>query len=241
MKTEVAPPQAWDYNAWLADPERPDPTVWSQEMYGDIYRLDAYPWLAERDKRDYGLPAESIQERRDVYDGPRGPVTRYWCVIGDDVSGLPRKSDLGLYLELLVAAITTGGESGKVVFSYRSLASSIGLKPSSRSYARIDLALLRLKRVHVVCNCKPTLQDQGGVGIEADFCLVGSIGCDAEGKEKIGTLCWNQIVLSPLANLGAVQGAGCGQAGQEITESNTALKGLIRQIISPIGVGPFSV
>lgn len=233
MKNEPGYPPKWDYNAWLADPARPDPTAWMREMYGDYCRLDAYPWIADKDYRGDVLPVKSIQERRDIFDGAQGPVTRYWRVRGDGDMGLPRKSDQALHLELLMMTIATGAEGGEIEYSYHDLASSVGLKPGPRSYERIDLALSRLGKVQVTCSGSPTLPEQAGPGIDASFCIVSSIGCNVEGGEKSGSLQWNRRVLAPLWSLVETRGTSYSEGEHDSGDGQAGLKQLLIKMLTP--------
>jgi len=222
MTNEMGYLPEWDRKAWLADSIR-----WMQETYGDFYRLDAYPWVADRTIHDDGLPVEPIQERRDVFDGAQGRVTRYWRVRGDSKIGLPRKSDQKLHLELLMRTTAADGECGETQYDYHELASSIGLKPGPRAYDRIDLALDRLMRVKVIFNGRAALAEQGGLRVESDFSLVGGVGITVEGKEKFGSLYWDQAVVASLRSVVGVHRAEYSKGEDDTEAAQATLKRLL--------------
>lgn len=49
-----------DHDKWKADP-----TLILRQEYGDIYRLDAFPWVDDVEAR-----YEAVLEQRDAFDGP---------------------------------------------------------------------------------------------------------------------------------------------------------------------------
>lgn len=222
----------WDYDAWLADSTRPDPTRWMTEMYGDYRRLDAYPWIADRDTRDDGLPVDLAQESRDTLDGARGRVTRHWRVSGDSDMGLPRKADQKLHLEILMRTIAADGENGEIEYDYHDLASSVGLNPGSQSYERIDRAIDRLASVKIIFNGRPTVTEQDGRGVESHFGLVGGCSITIKGNARKGSLYWSRPVVASLRSVVGVHQANYSKGQDDTEEAQAALKRLLIKMMT---------
>lgn len=186
----------------------PNPTRATLKPYGDIHRLDAYPWVADREDYEEGVPREAIQEHRDTFEGPRGLVRRYWRVTGPDDVGLPRQSKTDLHLELLLRTLAAGSGSSTIEFSYRELTPLLGLEPGPHSYQRVGLALNRLVGVRVRFHGETALPAQEGIRLLAIFGLMDTAGTFVEGDETFGSLRWNPSVLASLRSLAGVHHVG---------------------------------
>ena len=216
-----------DYAARDADSMRA-----TLKPYGDIHRLGAYPWVAEREDYEEGVPREAVQEQRDTFEGPCGLMRRYWRVTGPDDVGLPRRSETELHLELLRRTLAAGSGSSTIGFSYREMAPFLGLEPGLPSDQRVGLALSRLTGVRVRFHGETALPAGDCIRLLAIFGLVETAGTFAEGDERFGTVQWNPSVLASLRFSAEGHRIGLSSAGKDKAKV-PSLRSLILAFLTP--------
>ena len=211
-----------------------DPANPPNEPYGDIYRLDAYPWITDREE---GTPRETLQEHRDIFDGPRGLVRRYWGVVGFEDTGLPRRSEIDLYLTLLLKTLAAGPGSDAIRFSYRELAPCLELTPEPASYPRVSLALNRLMGVKVRFEgqtAPSTEKGTGGkrIGLFATFGILESSTKIVDGDETFGVIKWTESVMASLRSSAQDHSVGFLNE-QSATDETSSQRSLLRSLFAP--------
>jgi hypothetical protein len=202
-----------DYHKWLADP-----TLGLREQYGDIYRLDAFPWVDDVEERH-----EAVLEQRDAFDAPQGHVRRYWRVTGS--KGLGRPSERGLYLALLLLTAEAEWESREIAFSLRALALRLNLEPGPRTYAWITDALDRLTCLHVHFQGTTEHPQKDTRAVTVSFFLVSSIARTEEDGEVAYTLNWSAEVFRALRSaMEAIQKNAPALSTEQLLPSHLTLK-----------------
>ena len=224
----------------------PDLTNPLEKPYGDIYRLDAYPWMTDREEYEEGTLRETLQEHRDTFIGPRGLVRRYWGVVGFEDSGLPRRSEADLYLMLMLKTLAAGPGSNAIRFSYHELAPCLGLKPEPSAYPRISLALNRLMGVRVrfegwitpstEVTAGEITSGKKGIGRLVTFGILESYTEIVDGGETHGVIEWTASVLASLRSLAQVHPIGfLNERGptDEVTDEASSRRSLLRSLLAP--------
>lgn len=171
---------------WTADPSHK-----LRETYGDIYCLDAFPWVDDVDDR-----YDAVLEQRDVFDCPDGHVRRSWRVTGS--SGLGRSSERGFYLALLLLTAESGWDNSKIKFTARALARHLKMEPGVQAYEWIAAALDRLVHLQVRFQGMTEHSRTGTRCITVYFCLVSSIEKTVQNDEAEYIYTWNSDVLRAL-------------------------------------------
>lgn len=208
------------------------------QPYGDFYRLDTYPWVADTEDYEEGIPREAIQEHRDTFDTPHGLVRRYWRVTGPEEIGLPRRSESEMHIELLLRTIVAGSDSCTIKFSYRELASFLGMRSSPHSDERVGLALSRLVGVKVHFQAQTARSTEKEFRLLAFFGLVQNADTVVEEAEMFGSLRWDPSVLASLRPLVETQSAGSINEGSDTKEAQvSALRPLVRAFLTPAAEG----
>lgn len=170
-----------------------DPDLTLRDQYGDIHRLDAFPWINDLDAR-----SESVMEQRDTFDTVEGRVRRYWRVTGNDELGLPLPSECHIYLALLVMTAEAGWQSEDIDFTFRTLAQRTGMQPGPEADKKIGAALDRLKFLRVHFDGTTVLPRGNQKGITVLFSVISSLyKVESEGEVDC-TVSWNERVYRAL-------------------------------------------